>query len=210
MRTKSLRENWALQLQPREGRPESSPGRQSWEKITTVASPEGTAETGENGFSRPCGTRYLSLNTTQDASPGKRSQPWLVPQAETGENGFSRPCGTRYLSLNTTQDCVLGYFQVAPRGAGVAKPSSHADFEGRPLQQQMNFSAAWYAPHRRLKELRFSVLSPAISLRRVRVNSPIGTGLRFLVRTMRTKSLRENWALQLQPREGRPESSPGR
>ena len=47
--------------------------------------------------------------------------------AETGENAFSRPSGTRYFSLNTTQDCVLGYFQVAPNGAGVAKPSSHAD-----------------------------------------------------------------------------------
>ena len=30
----------------------------------------GTAETGENGFSRPSGTRYLSLNTTQDCVLG--------------------------------------------------------------------------------------------------------------------------------------------
>jgi len=30
----------------------------------------GTAETGEHGFSRPSGTRYLSLNTTQDCVLG--------------------------------------------------------------------------------------------------------------------------------------------
>ena len=30
----------------------------------------GTAETGENGFSRPFGTKYLSLNTTQDCVLG--------------------------------------------------------------------------------------------------------------------------------------------
>ena len=29
-----------------------------------------TAETGEHGFSRPSGTRYLSLNTTQDCVLG--------------------------------------------------------------------------------------------------------------------------------------------
>jgi len=44
-----------------------------------------------------------------------------------GKVGISRPFGTIHLSLNTTQDCVLGYFQVAPFGAGVAKASSHAD-----------------------------------------------------------------------------------
>ena len=36
----------------------------------THLSPGGTAETGENGFSRPSGTRYLSLNTTQDCVLG--------------------------------------------------------------------------------------------------------------------------------------------
>jgi hypothetical protein len=35
-----------------------------------MVSPGGTAETGENGFSRPSGTRYLSLNTTQDCVLG--------------------------------------------------------------------------------------------------------------------------------------------
>ena len=30
----------------------------------------GTAETGEHGFSRPSGSRYLSLNTTQDCVLG--------------------------------------------------------------------------------------------------------------------------------------------
>jgi len=35
-----------------------------------MVSPGGTVETGENGFSRPSGTRYLSLNTTQDCVLG--------------------------------------------------------------------------------------------------------------------------------------------
>ena len=53
-------ENWASQIQPRKGRPESSPGRQSWEQIPTMVSPGGTAETGGNGFSRPSRTSLLS------------------------------------------------------------------------------------------------------------------------------------------------------
>jgi hypothetical protein len=35
-----------------------------------MVSPEGTAETCENGFSRPSGTGYLFLNTTQDCVLG--------------------------------------------------------------------------------------------------------------------------------------------
>ena len=45
---------------------------------------------------------------------------------------------------------VLGYFQVAPSGLDLQKPSSHADSEGRPLQpffHQLGWAKAWAKAH---------------------------------------------------------------
>ena len=89
---KSLRENWALQIQPRRGDLKVAQDGVLGVVFGEISSPEGTAEFIFTRFSRPSGT-----NDGWDRVP------------RTG---------------------VLGYFQGLsgrPDGAGVAKPSSHAD-----------------------------------------------------------------------------------
>jgi len=60
----------------------------------------GTAETGEAGFSRPSGTRRLSLNTTQDcvlgyfqvAPTGLELQSLVLTHAQNASVTFGYPC----------------------------------------------------------------------------------------------------------------------